>query len=321
MSASQTTVTASRSAVSADELDWLPLERSESWFVAYHGTRHGMASCGLSILEEHTTRTDELVDRYRNNTHFMHLQGQLMRDLILRISTSSHSQAAMLDTFAACSSKYDYGDRRHIDHFCLNYEPTSVLKFYRQSSFFHKELNRILRQKNLDEFYLIRHVINDLIGVLRQPVSSEEDSVSLTLYRGQQMHIFELNKLKNNVGEIVAIATFFSTTMNPKVAETFAGDASRFDRYLVSVIFKIYLDTSQETRPYALIANSGDEEEVLLSPGTSFMLMSCRKLDDNSRLWLIELQAITERQQEQVELTYGEALLLLSSASGWPLRS
>jgi hypothetical protein len=69
--------------------------------------------------------------------------------------------------------------------------------------------------------------------------------------------------------------------------------------------------------PYAPI-NYSAEEEVLFSPGTKFVLMSCRKLDDNGRLWHVELTAIPEKHQEQLALTHGETFLLLSSASGWP---
>jgi hypothetical protein len=70
-------------------------------------------------------------------------------------------------------------------------------------------------------------------------------------------------------------------------------------------------------RPYARIDYSA-EDEVLFSPDTKFGLISCRELDDNGRLWHVELTAIPEKQQEQLALTHGETFLLLSSASGWP---
>jgi hypothetical protein len=131
------------------------------------------------------------------------------------------------------------------------------------------------------------------------------------------MTIFELEKLKNNVGELVSSSSFLSTTMSPQIAQIFAGDGSHDNPYLVSVLFKIHLDTGQPMLPYALI-NDSAEEEVLFSPGTRFVLMSCRKLHDNDRLWLFELKAIPEKQQEQLELNHGETFLLLSSARGWP---
>ena len=44
--------------------------------------------------------------------------------------------------------------------------------------------------------------------------------------------------------------------------------------------------------------------------------MSCRKLHDNGRLWLLDLKAVSEKQHEQLKITNGETFLLLSSASG-----
>ena len=205
------------------------------------------------------------------------------------------------------------------ENLCSNYDSASVLQFYRESSFFHRELNRICRQQKLDEFYLVRHVVNDLMVHLRKPLPLEDAGFLLTLYRGQRLHIFELKKLRNNVGEVVASTSFFSTTRNCEVAEIFGGDDFDADPSYVTVLFKIDLDTSQEMRPYAQIANSGEEEEVLLSPGIRFVLISCQKIHDNSHYWLIELQAISEKQDEQLELTNEESLLLLSSAKGWPV--
>jgi hypothetical protein len=281
-----------------------------------------------TILGTHTLlvlanadRYDDLVDRYHNNIHFMHKEAQLIRDLILfRLPTSVHSQCTMLGAFAARSSQVDYGERNKIANFCLNYQSSSALDYYTKDMFFYRFLNHVLRQQRHDIIYQYRHAIIDAIERLRRPSPSEDDSVSLVLYRGQHMTKFELEKMKNNVGKLVSCASFFSTTMNPQLAEIFAGDGSDDNPCLVSVIFKIYLDTGQPMRPYALI-NKSAEEEVLFSPGTKFILMSCRKLHDNGRFWLFELNAIPEKQQEQLELNHGETFLLLNAASGWPDRS
>jgi hypothetical protein len=249
----------------------------------------------------------------------MHCKAQLIRDLILfRLPTSLHSQSTMLGAFGARSSQIDYGERKKIEDFCLNYRSSFVLDYYTQDTFFYRVINSILRQEQqVDVIYEYRHAIIDLIEHLRRPLPSEDDSVSLVLYRGQQITIFELEKMKNNVGEVFSASSFLSTTLNRQIAQIFAGDGSGDNPCLVSVIFKIHLDTGQTMRPYAYITNSA-EEEILCSPGTKFVLMSCRKLHDNGRLWVFELKAIPEKQQEQLKLNHGETFLLLSSASGWP---
>ncbi|CAF3310193.1 unnamed protein product [Rotaria socialis] len=266
-------------------------------------------------------RYDKLVDRYHNNVHFMKWRAQLLRDLILyRLPTSVHSQSTILGASAAPSSQVDYGERKIIQVSDINQYSSSIIDWYTKATSDHRILNHTLRQKQLHDIVCRRHTIVALINSLRRPLTAEEDGTLLILLRAQKMTIFELEKMKHNIGEIISAAPFLSTTMNPQIAEIFVGDGSDDNPYLVSVILKIYLDTGQEMRPYARIYNSA-EEEVLLSPGTKFVLKSCKQIDDKERRWLLELYAISEKQQEKVELTYGETFMLLNEASGWPKQS
>ena len=272
---------------------------------------------GFIVNREALDQEQPLVDRYHNNIHFMKERTQLIRDLISRIPTSLHSQLAMVGAFAAGSSHVDYGIQNQIDELCRHYQSWSALHYYINNDFFYQTLNEALRQKREEVFYKYRHATMDIMRCLRRPLPSEENSVALTLYRGQLMTVVEVAKLKANVGELVAWSSFASTTFNRELAEVFSGNGLNGSPYLVSVIFKIHLDTGQPMRSYAHIPTSA-EDEVLFSPGTKFLLMSCRKLHHNGRLWQFELRAIPEKQQEQLTLTYGETLMLLTSANGWP---
>ena len=285
------------------------------WPVAFRGTS---LYAGMSIRRYETVDQDQpLVHRYHNNVHFLNSMTQLIRDLISRIPTSVHSQSTMVGAFAACSSQVDYGIQKKRDEICLRYKSSSALHYYINNDFFYRTLNDVLRQGREDVFYEYRHAIMDIIKCLRRILPPEENSVAGILYRGQLMTVIEVDKLKGNVGELVIFSSFTSTTSNLELAEIFSGNGLNDSPDLVSVIFKIYLDTGQPMRPYAHIPKSA-EDEVLFSPGTKFLLMSCRKLHDNGRLWQFELKAISEEQQEQLTLTYGETLLLLTSATGWP---
>ena len=223
----------------------------------------------------------------------------------------------MLGAMRAQSLQVDHKKRKKIEEFCYQYQSASALAYYTEATFFYQVLNSILRQNRVDIIYTYRHAIIDIINCLRRIRSLEGDGVPLTLYRGQLMTIIEVDKLKNNLGELVAVNSFFSTSFSRSVAECFSGMGSNEGALLVSVIFEIHLDTGQPMPPYAWIPNSG-EDEVLFSPGTKFRLISCRKLHDDGRLWLFGLQAISEQQQEQLTLSHGETMMLLSSASGWP---
>lgn len=253
--------------------------------------------------------------RYHNNIHFITIS-QLIRDLMLtRSVNSTRSQCEMLAAFATHTLRYTCGENVKLDQWCLGYQSSDVVRYYTHTPFFHQILNRILRRSQHHTIHEVRHAIIDLINQLRRPLPSKEDSVLLTLYRGQQMTLFELEKLKISEGEVVRTTSFFSTTFRKSVADAFGECQDGHDPTLISVIFEIQVDTSQPMRPYALVSNNG-EEEVLFSPGTKFILMSCRKLHDNGRLWLMKLQAISEQQQEQLKKNHGETFLLFNRAGG-----
>ncbi len=212
------------------------------------------------------------------------------------------------------SSGLEDEEEKQIQDFFLNYSSSSVLNLYTQSTFFHLLLNRILRQQRHDLIDRFRHVIFDLIKKLPPTLLSEEDKVLLTLYRGQQMTLSEIDKLNKKVGEIVYSRSFLSTSFQRSIANIFAGDGSNSNPYSVSVILEIQVDTGQSIGHYALINNSA-EEEVLFAPNIKFVLMSCRKLNDNGRLWHLKLIAISDKQEQQMKQNYGETFSLSGEAN------
>lgn len=282
-----------------------------------------MFSCNYMLFEKFIIFWVEIYNQwsfsaslYRQTHYLLSIMMQLVRDIILyHLPTSTHSQKAMVSALAAQSSLLDHRKRKKMEEFCLKYKASSALDYYTEDSFFYRVINSILRQGHCDVIYQYRHAIINIIECLRRPLPSEDDCVSLTLYRGQLMSIFELEKLKNNIGSLLSCSSFFSTSFNKHLAKTYSGDGSHDDPCVASVIFRIHLNTGQSIRPYALINNSA-EDEVLFSPGTKFVLMSCRKLHDNGRLWLLDLKAVSEEQHEQHKLSYGETFLLTRSASG-----
>ncbi|CAF4553934.1 unnamed protein product, partial [Didymodactylos carnosus] len=151
--------------------------------------------------------------------------------------------------------------------FWINCQPENDLIRYTEATVFHRTLNLSLRQRRLDNIYYYRQIIINIMHCLRQSQPAEEDRALVTIYRGEQMTVFELDKLMKRVGEVVTVASFFSTSFSFKVAQIFAGNGSDNDLHMISVIFEIQLDTARPMRPYAPI-NGSEEDEVIFSPGT-----------------------------------------------------
>jgi tetratricopeptide (TPR) repeat protein len=84
----------------------------------------------------------------------------------------------------------------------------------------------------------------------------------------------EFNKLKANVGGLLSITNFFSTSASRQVALIFAGDS---DDELIAIVFEIHLNSSTSTSsPFVCIENLshfGDvEHEWLFSMGSVFRI-------------------------------------------------
>ncbi|CAF0846409.1 unnamed protein product [Didymodactylos carnosus] len=101
----------------------------------------------------------------------------------------------------------------------------------------------------------------------------------LTVYRGQHLKVDELQELKDNIGRLISMNTFISTTCKEDVAFMLAGDGS-LSPILESILFEIQINTSIDTKPYANIKELSvmkDEDEVLFSIGTIFRIESVEK--------------------------------------------
>lgn len=214
-------------------------------------------------------------------------------------------------------------DTRKMNELLYNYSPLLVLNLYTQTTCFFRVINQILRGKNDDFIDKYRHIIFDLIKCLSHNSLSKTDQGLLTVYRGQQMSIFEAAQLQNHIGELVSTRPFLSTTLNQDVAKIFAGSSFNEKPYEVSVIFEISIDTGQSIRPYTLIRNSAEEEEeVLFSPDTKFVLISCRKLHENGVLWYFKLNAVPEQQEQQSKQSNGETFSTSNEVNEtWDVRS
>ncbi|CAF1570492.1 unnamed protein product, partial [Didymodactylos carnosus] len=83
----------------------------------------------------------------------------------------------------------------------------------------------------------------------------------LTVYRGQKLKSYELQTLKDNIGKLVSVNTFFSTTYDKNVALLFAGNGSNVIFSLVEcTLFEIEICTAVKTKkPYANIKENTDQ--------------------------------------------------------------
>ncbi|CAF4574882.1 unnamed protein product, partial [Didymodactylos carnosus] len=191
-----------------------------------------------------------------------------------------------------------------INDFRLNYSSDAAVSWYTRDSFVYRLLNKALRTTDIDIIFKFRFFIADLYRQLQKEYSKfiqrfTDDEYFLTVYRGQHLKADELHELKDNIGRLISMNTFISTTYEKGVASIHAGDGS-FSPILESILFEIQINTGIDTKPYANIKELSvmkDEDEVLFSIGTIFRIKSIEKATDTG-IWSIKLLLNSESDEQ-----------------------
>jgi hypothetical protein len=181
---------------------------------------------------------------------------------------------------------------KEIEELESDYTSNEAIYWYTQEIFLYRFVNQTLRnQKNFNNIFKLRLFLTDLLSGLKtaQLDSDNINHNSLIVYRGQQMTIKEIERMKSNVGNSIFFHQFLSTSLNREFARSFVEHSSRY-----GVLFTIKIDSDDTTSGMNLFANISkystfqDEEELLFSMHSTFLIESV-ELNENN-LWNIHLK-------------------------------
>ncbi len=161
-------------------------------------------------------------------------------------------------------------------------------------------MNKALRTEDIDALYTFRVYITHLRTQiaqehekLRRTFSNAKSSI-IHLYRGLKMTNGEINQMVDNVGGIISMNGFLSTSQDVERAVKFATKKShRTD--VVGVLLEISGDVDHDKLIFADIAEISfypKEKEVLFDLATIFKIVHV-ELDKGRNLWVIKLSGIT----------------------------
>ncbi|CAF1028223.1 unnamed protein product [Didymodactylos carnosus] len=234
---------------------------------------------------------------------------QLLIDTLLRIPQTDNAKK---DFLATCRLHYDknVSELAKIDEFDKTYQKNQAIFWYTRDSFLYRLLNRAFRTENIDIIFKFRFFMIDLYNQLRDfsinfiqtLILAKEDY--LIVYRGQQTSAEELQRIRDNIGRLISMNTFLSTTTDRQIAVIYAGNGNNRP-FLEPVLFKIMIDLKTVEIPakFANIKNISyfnDEDEVLLSMATVFTVESIEKQDDED-IWEVCLK-LSYNEDQQVKI-------------------
>ena len=222
---------------------------------------------------------------------------QMLIDALKQVPSQTRT---MDDMLTLCQDYYHDNPEqlKLIEEFRQTYQSDMAIKWYTRDSFLFRLLNKAIRTEDIDALYLFRAFIIDLCSQLEEEQQRQSISKStLTVYHGQSMYINELNKLKDNIGQLVSTNAFFSTSLNECIARIYSECDPQSDAR-ESVIMKININPRLQHTIFAQINSERlsyipDEDEVLFSLSTVFKVIDVRKESDQNH-WTILLEATEE---------------------------
>ncbi|CAF4217361.1 unnamed protein product, partial [Adineta steineri] len=225
-----------------------------------------------------TQNTDVSEERDLRNAAFMYFQ--VLIYILLDITSNRNS-----------SAKKDL-----LDHFKRIYEGSTAEE-------------RIIQEleNNYRDEEAIRCDLQRQLAIAHETylTSYELENPIITVYRGQNISVADLNYLHQNIGQFVAMQSFLSTSFDRTIASFFAQAAAPTTDEITCILFEFHLDTRiTNTKPYANIKHLSyfrDEEELLLMLGTIFRIEQV-EYNELEKTWVAILSLCSEDDYELKEL-------------------
>ncbi len=222
------------------------------------------------------------------------LRHQLIFRVLEQMPSNDQSKQEFLDK---CQEYYQFNKKElmKIDKFRKDYYREQAIEWYTDECFLYKLLNRALRTENIELIYSFRFIIIDLCSGIKQEQSKLKNNDIFKVYRGQAIPIEEFDKWKNNIGTVISVNGFFSTSRDIDVSLKFARNAV-ISNDLQPILFEIEIDPSIKTTVYAGISHKSKhyhEEEILFNLNSLFKIISVN-YDSTYQIWKIELKTTDE---------------------------
>ncbi len=195
-----------------------------------------------------------------------------------------------------CRQYFRDNDRmlRDIENFDENYHKDECIQWYTKETFIYKLINKALRTEDIVQLYIFRYYIADLSKQLAEKykITKNKDEKKILLYRGLPMDKKEVQKLKINVGKLIAGNSYWSTSRSRKCALEYANKLpNRPD--MVPVLFEIECDLQDQTDSVIFADISGlsefsSEEEFLFDAGSIFQIQEVK--EEEEMLYVVQIR-------------------------------
>ena len=196
-------------------------------------------------------------------------------------------------------------DLQSIDEFFQTYTSDKAIEWCMKDSFYFGHVNAVLRSKDIQKIFTHRTLIRDVEQCLISWHTKQQIEWDMLLpmhvYRGQKTSKQELQFWQSNIGSIITMNSFISTSMDEQIAEVFTETFYNDDNDDEETLFTIWLD--EQIAPKAIFAYlyhadcDPDDHEILFSLRTLFRIDRVQYREENSQ-WSINLTVVDDTYQD-----------------------
>ncbi|UJR38413.1 hypothetical protein I4U23_031081 [Adineta vaga] len=239
--------------------------------------------------------------RYLTRESASFLWFQLLTDVLKSMTISDRNNSGIEEMLIHCQIYYRTNrlELNNIEEFRKIYKPEDAIVWYSKQSFVYRSVNKALRTEDIEALYTFRVYITHL----RTQIAYEHDQLRrrcrnaksniIHLYRGLKMTNAEIAQMRDNVGGLISMNGFFSTSRDMEQAVRFATKPSQRNE-VIGVLLEIDGDVNLDKMIFADIAKFSiypNEQEVLFDLATVFKIVHA-EFDKGRNLWIIQLSGV-----------------------------
>jgi len=244
-----------------------------------------------------------------NQLDSMFVYTQIIKEILL---LSKFDREEFLNFIEYCRDIFDHGSEEELNNisfFEQNYPKKAPIWWYTWDSFLRPMLNRSLRLSDADVIIKMGFFIGDLcrqIDDLYQQQLTSDHGQQFTVYRGQSMSKIDFEKVAATKDGLISFNNFLFTSASEDISIGFAQHALR-SADMVGVLFTMHIDPTQSTASFASVievdAYKDEQNEILFSMHTVFRIRTIEQMNDNSRLFRVHLELVTDNDRDFQILT------------------
>jgi tetratricopeptide (TPR) repeat protein len=225
------------------------------------------------------------INIYRDNPDDQFIHSQLLINYLIKMKIYSIIDPKI---FILCKTEYP---EENLDDFQENYSSENSLWWITKDKFLSKLISKSFHTKNLDLLYLTCFYLRDI----NQQLELHQCTTRIQVYHSHLITNEEIEQLKNSIGKLISINTFFFTTFQRDNALRAFEQTNESEK----ILFEIDADPSIDgIKPFANIKSfsySKKQSQIVFMLGTIFRI---KKIFQQNNIWICQMNLSSENDED-----------------------